>query len=301
MPASADMPPPVAMVLTATVLMMLAGSIAAWQYIARRVWHGLPILASASRRPVPWSGIDLIVMLVLSLLASQLLLSVLAIFPAHFSGEQLENEIVALAELEIVDAPSQPADELEFTPAKLLRWSLLTGAAMTICLAYLAWRRRPTRADLGIPPGHLLPDVLLGVASFLAAVVPVYGLMIVLSKLFPSKHPLTQAMFSDPSWPMIISGRHLGGRRGTLGRRVLFSRVAQGWLESAERKLSLRWNSWLEFPLASCRSWPARSCLVWRTAATAPIRFPYSPSLWPWATSIIARIAIYPAWCCTPA
>ena len=76
--------------------------------------------------------------------------------------------------------------------------SLLT-VALLIC--WLRFAVGATLSDLGIVPGKLAADVRLGLLALLAAVVPVYAVLIVAKQLLP------EGVVADPIAPALISGR----------------------------------------------------------------------------------------------
>lgn len=255
MPDAADIPPIVAMLLTAGMLTLLAASIGMWQYLARCMWRGVAVLPSAPRRPVPWTGPDLLIVLLLSIVTAQPFL--LAVSEVASESSAVDPEGIGETEqatgesIEDDEPPADPAeadDEPKLTLASFMRWATFTSLAMCLAVVYLKWRRSPTRQDFGVPSGFVAHDIALGVKAFVAAVVPVYGLQIVLAKFFPAKHPLSEAMLDDPSWQMVVSGAVLAVVVAPIAEEFFFRVLFQGWLESAERRWGQNWSLLARLP-----------------------------------------------------
>jgi membrane protease YdiL (CAAX protease family) len=202
------MKPPFAQGLAASLMLALGAVSLLIDIAILRIWwrDGL-VLGCRPRRPVPWGPIGL-------LIASYFILQqVLSLFYGE-AGRQ----------------PSQA----EFTRALLLFAAVeLTATAIGIVL--LVRVSGASRADLGVPrsPSDVVADSLLGVVVGLAAVLPVFLVLVVLVAAFgdQSQNPLLERMVQDPS-PQLLAVTFLTAvLAAPVFEEFVFRLLIQGWLE----------------------------------------------------------------------
>jgi membrane protease YdiL (CAAX protease family) len=85
--------------------------------------------------------------------------------------------------------------------------------------------------DLGFGLDHLRSDTWLGLKTFAAVALPVYGLSALLSQWIPGKHPL-ETLISEHPRPGLIALMTLAACIGApLAEEFMFRVLLQGWLE----------------------------------------------------------------------
>lgn len=203
--------PPLAQVFFGMFLYVLAmASLGVWAAIFSRMHRRLPIVPFEPRSLVPWTGLDIAVLLVTIVYAEM----VAASFAAHFSD-------VAPGEL---SAPGLAA-------AAVTRLTWVVFAAL-----YLTVMRGTFLDDLGLRFDKFTSDVRIGVLGFLAAVLPVYGLQLVLTRFFeiPSEHPIVTFATQQNSVLSLVLAAVVAAIVAPLAEEFLFRVILQGWLEKKQ-------------------------------------------------------------------
>ncbi len=175
------------------------------------------------RRPVPWAGIDLLVVLVLFVVLE-------VVTQAAFAGGAQPGA-----------APSVSA----MVAVLVMRLQWLVAA-----LAYLSVRSGATARDLGLDFSRLGADLRLAVRLFLAAVLPVYGLQLIFTQFFgmPSEHPLLKLAETDGRVGVLLVISGLAAGAAPLAEEFLFRVFLQGWLEKRQ-SLAMQSDEGAEPPL----------------------------------------------------
>jgi membrane protease YdiL (CAAX protease family) len=176
--------------------------------LAVKAWRKPPLLPYEPRRPVPWSAMDLMVVL----------LCFYAL--AYFVG-------LILARLGLAPASDSPQ-----TPAKFYAGSAVEICSVAIGILIMRLVVGANRADLGFATGRLPRDIGIGALVFLASVVPILCLQMQLEKWFPYKQPLMDAVFASPNARMLISTAITAAVAAPLAEEFLFRVLLQGWFES---------------------------------------------------------------------
>jgi membrane protease YdiL (CAAX protease family) len=239
------------------VITLWLGAILAWGWIWAfyRTRPRPALVPYRGRRPVPWSGWYAAA----AFAALYVLLSAAQLVELRRLGVQLAVGVEIPAEIQSALITTQMVGEL-------VVWA---GA---ICLLVL-WAGA-NRDDLGLPRGHVLGDLWLGVVSFCAVGAPVQLLYLLLQPSEPQIHPLVKLAIHEPSLLWLLAGAAV--LVAPLVEEFFFRVVLQGWLERRERQaihergLPTRWpigavpvgtvpiliSSFL-FALAHIGNWPA--------------------------------------------
>ena len=211
--------PPAAVAL---VGLLAAGSLAMWLLAVRRLRAGEPLVPPEPRRPVPWGGIE-VLLIVLGYLFASGLAAIYFVVPV---GEGATVSVVSSLTLAITGLASL----------------LVVGAGVMLLrrAAGSTWR------DLGLAGQHLLPDVRLGLAAGLAITAPVYAIQSIFTTLFKfeSEHPLIEMVERGQNFTIFAVAVFLAVGVAPLAEEFLFRILLQGWLEArqmrgrAERQLN---------------------------------------------------------------
>jgi len=211
--------PPAAVAL---VGLLAAGSLAMWLLAVRRLRAGEPLVPPEPRRPVPWGGIE-VLLIVLGYLFASGLAAIYFVVPV---GEGATVSVVSSLSVAITGLASL----------------LVVGAAVMLLrrAAGSTWR------DLGLSGQHLLPDVRLGLAAGLAITAPVYAIQSIFTTLFKfeSEHPLIEMVERGQDVTIFAVAVFLAVGVAPLAEEFLFRVLLQGWLEArqtrgmAERQLN---------------------------------------------------------------
>lgn len=171
---------------------------------------GLPLLTYEPRRPVPWSFVAPLLML------GPTALMIVGNAMAH---------------------PDAREPALNLSAYERQVW-LSAGASLFLtatCFILLAAVFNATAGDLGLPASwrQLRSDVKLGAIACIAALLPIYSLMIVLTKLMDPKqgHPLLEQFIRSPSTSMLAAAAIAALVAAPLSEEASFRLVFQGWLE----------------------------------------------------------------------
>lgn len=203
--------PPIAQIVFGMFLYLLAAaSLAVWAAIFSRMHRRLPIVPFEPRTPVPWTGLDIAVLLV-------------TIVYAEIVAASVSNSLggAAPGELSVVGLGA----------AAITRLSWAVFAAI-----YLTVMRGTFLDDLGLRWDKLAGDVRLGVLGFLAAVLPVYGLQLLLTKLLeiPSEHPIVTFATRQPNMLGLLLAALVAAVVAPVAEEFLFRVILQGWLEKKQ-------------------------------------------------------------------
>lgn len=186
---------------------LLAGSCATWFWIFARWRRGESAIAAEPRRPVPWRGPE--VLLVVGFLLA----------------------------LTIGGAIAAPREEKPLELDDFAR-TFLIGAGFNIAFAaivgmFLAVGRAADGRDLGIVP-QLPQDLAVGGGGFLAALVPVYALQIALVYLVAGDrqtHPLIETLVASRRVDVLLTAVFAAVIVAPIVEEFFFRVVLQGWLE----------------------------------------------------------------------
>lgn len=199
--------------ITLVAAVAIVGSIAIWATVIARVSRGEVLVPLESRRPVPWTLLDLVLVMMAYVLFSTL------------------GAMVLLDFWEI----DLPVDLRQLAPEQIgpVQLSYMGAALATLVFAVALVRLRvgATAADLGFVPSQVLYDVALGATGFLALAAPVYALQAVLVYFFPIQHPLIDLVQEQPDgWTFFVVGLSIS-LVAPLSEEFFLRVMLQGWLE----------------------------------------------------------------------
>jgi membrane protease YdiL (CAAX protease family) len=225
---------------------MYIGSIAVWFVVVQRLRRGKAILRFEPRRPVPWQGVDLALILLIFVLIPAL--AQLAIFgppqsprtPAKPDAPAASQKAPAItASPDEKPAAAEVSSEVFEADAtgKLLFSAIATG--------WVVFRVRATSKDLGIVLSHMGSDLVLGIATFLATILPVMLIQYFLedTKIRPYDHPLITALKNHPTVWMFAVVSLSAVIVAPFVEELLFRVLIQGCLEMVETKRRLLFNA----------------------------------------------------------
>ena len=193
-----------------------------WSWVALRLLRGQKVLNYEPRRRVPWSGGDVLLLALASLM-------ILAMAIGVAIGDQPSKDDPATIRLQL--------------GAAALAVVIFVGVA----IAYLLQRTSATWTDVGFDTLQLGRDILRGAIACVAAVGPVLLVQMWLIQFYESKHPAVDLIKLEPtprnalliSWIALVTA--------PLGEEFTFRVLLQGWLESRERawRQRRRWLRWV--------------------------------------------------------
>jgi membrane protease YdiL (CAAX protease family) len=199
------------------VSLVVLACVWAWIGIATRLSRGEVLVPYAPRRPAPWTVVDVLLIVVAYVLLTAAIVRVLT------EGDASDSGVVSAKALEA------------YTTIRLLSATALANiVTVALSIGLLALRTGATRNDLGFAPGQPVFDLRLGAIAFAAVSVPIYGFQFVLTRFFPSHHPVESILAIDHgpltmAWVALIAVVI-----APIAEEFLFRVVIQGWLEAAE-------------------------------------------------------------------
>jgi membrane protease YdiL (CAAX protease family) len=199
------------------VLAPALGSLVVWAACLPRLRARRELVPYVRRRAVPWAE-------------RELLLAVLALIV-------LQN-FAASAGLELARFLPVGAPE----PLRQLLVIVLTkvgDVAAALLVLWLLTRRGASAADLGWNPRTVLPDIRLGLATCLAALLPVLGLHWLLTRFIPSVHPLIEVTLRQPPAERLLTlavASLLAIVVAPLVEELFYRVVVQGYFEARQRR-----------------------------------------------------------------
>lgn len=198
---------------------MLAISGIAWLVLKRRYAQRGYLVRHASRRPVPWGLMDV---LVLHLLYVALTAAALGVLSSSAAIPPLDRQDAA---------PAWPAPLVMLGATGLVQLgTLLLG------VAYLRYARQAEPDDLGWSTARLGHDVRLGLLAFVAVLGPIYTLQLVLTRWvgIPSEHPIVNVLGDRMSPGVLVLSTLVVVVLAPLIEEFLYRGLLQGWLERYE-------------------------------------------------------------------
>lgn len=187
-------------------LAIAAVSLTVWLFVIGRLLGGRPIVPYEPRRIVPWIGVD-----VFLLVLAVLVIDPLAVWLSGSHAELRAGEISAQA--------------LTAITAAHLMWAGLA-------IIYLEQRTAASADDLGFDASRIRDDARLGFLAFLAALLPVYGTVAVVSQFFPpTEHPLARLVREHSTAGLLGLVAFSAVVVAPLAEELLFRVILQGWLE----------------------------------------------------------------------
>ncbi|MBX3412315.1 MAG: CPBP family intramembrane metalloprotease [Pirellulales bacterium] len=231
------------LLLLAAMISIVVGSIMVWG-ACRRSWRrGVPAVPFEPRTPVPWSVLDLLVVLLI-LAATEGTTAVAAYWlnPGRSPGDgALPIDIRAPDARTIHEVPgvAMPLvqEESEAGSAAGISFDdvppLLIGRLLgpLLALAFLKRSSGATWNDFGFSTERLGSDLRLGVLAFVAIAPPVYALQGLLQYIFPGQHPMLELIEEKPTPFMLATLSFLIVIVAPLTEELIIRVFLQGWLE----------------------------------------------------------------------
>ncbi len=207
---------PLDLAMAALGWLLLGGSIVVWIRLLERRAAGVPLIDYQPRPLAPWTGVDLIVLGFAALLF-QVAAEVAVIVP------QAAESAVA----------SMPA--IGAMLVSRLAW-------LVFAVLYLARFRGAYADDMGFDTRQLASDLRLAGLTFLAAIIPVYGIQLLLTQVFgfESAHPLVKLVQEQPRVGVLLLTTIAAVGVAPLVEEFLFRVIVQGWLEKREIEWRVR-------------------------------------------------------------
>jgi len=194
------------------------GSLAFWLVLMQRRPQGERSLEDLRQgHEVPWRGRDVLLIVLFFLMFQWGFASV----GAHLEGIASEDDLQELA-------PSKRA--------AILAWSSAGSFAGVLAgVLLLRLGAAANNRDLGLPPAwkSFAGDVLHGLAGFVAAILPVYGIQLLTTILMPYEHPVLE-MLQDRSQHKVWAAATVSAIViAPIAEEFVFRLALQGWLEKA--------------------------------------------------------------------
>ncbi|HVX61848.1 MAG TPA: CPBP family intramembrane glutamic endopeptidase [Pirellulales bacterium] len=199
---------------------VITASLKAWLAIVGRWRQRLPLVEYEPRQAAPWTGLDLLVIVVVYFATNAgLLLLVLRPASAEALGKlDFRSVVNSLAATSLANLA---------TVAFAIGWTRLAAGA--------------TWSDLGLRFNRARDDVRLGLAAFAAVSVPIYVLQALLSQFVQEEHPII-TLLKEHRQPWLLALCAFSAVIvAPLAEEFFFRVLLQGWLESlGERMAPLR-------------------------------------------------------------
>lgn len=214
------------MLLAGSISMgLLTSSVALWLFLypRHRGAGAPPWVAQEPTRPAPWGLVDLLIVLLILV------------------GSLVVAQVVAAPEL--LDAKLPPETRRLETMAPGLRIrvvvanSLATLIATMFALAIIAWRTRASWERFGFSLRTLWRDAKLGALAMLLLFAPVLGLQMLLTRFFPSQHPLIETIRKTGDTGFLWASGLAAVIAAPIVEELQFRVLLQGWLQNVARAI----------------------------------------------------------------
>lgn len=201
-------------VANAAVVLLLAASLAVWIAVVGRLLRGRPLVDYQPRCPVPWSMLELALVVCLYLFMASVVIGAAGLFTGAPSADA---------------APEAPSSS-----AALLAAAQIVAGLTTVALSVAAvkWGCHASWPDLGWQPAQLRNDLWLGFQAYLAVAPPVFALQWVLIHWIPYQHPVLTALEESPSPGLFLLMGLAAVAVAPLAEELFFRVLLQGWLEN---------------------------------------------------------------------
>lgn len=205
---------------------LAALSAISWAWLAARAQRGDALIEYRPRRPVPWTGGDLCLVVLIFLFANVL---------ASACLPMSDRAAVSAAADDPEPEFAQHADDaarLDQFELKLAAGATANLIALVFAAAWLVGRRGAALSDFGLARDLVVHDVAVGVVGFVAVSLPVYALQFLLSHFSSRQHPIIETLGQQPDdWLFLLSGLSAVAV-APVAEEFFFRVLLQGWLES---------------------------------------------------------------------
>jgi membrane protease YdiL (CAAX protease family) len=247
----------VSIVLNLTVLALGGASLVVWLNALGRLRAGQPLVPGEPREAT--GALDLYVAFVIYLAA---------LFTYAWATKGPATIEKAAAEAATLDWRA------------LATHSVVALSAMALALAYLGLRlgQRYVLDRFALRPRA---DLALGLVTFVAAFTPIFLIQFVLTRFFPSEHPVQSMLTKDASAAVVALSAFAVVIVAPLTEEFVFRVLLQGWMET----LVLRWRAGEREPAAAGQPGEESAPAVSEQASEA-----LPPRLMPWPIVISSLI-----------
>jgi membrane protease YdiL (CAAX protease family) len=217
---------------------LFVASLGVWALVFWRWRSGRTIVPYEPRRPVPWLGVDL-ALIILAFLIVGALIGHFAPKPheATSSGPAADSSaVVKSADASKGKSERRDSDSKTSTASELAVNMVAELAMAGVAVGWVVFRVRATPRDLGFSFSRIGSDVVLGWGAFLAAFVPVMELQVFLAKLTPYEHPLIRSLKHQPDALMMSIVAVSAVVVAPLAEELFFRVLIQGCFEAVEVK-----------------------------------------------------------------
>lgn len=183
-----------------------------WFTVFWRLCHRQSVLEHEPRRLASWGLIDLIGVVLLTFAAMFILMGIAALLGLNVAAALNSEDLQGGRFLIAVDSLS-----------KLFAIAVIGG--------FILLRTGCSLRDLGLSWEHFGHDLRLGAAAFTALAIPTYALQGLLTRFWPSEHPLIESLKADRD-PMFLGiALFAAVIAAPLAEEFVFRGLFQGWLE----------------------------------------------------------------------
>ncbi|MEM8865257.1 MAG: CPBP family intramembrane glutamic endopeptidase [Planctomycetota bacterium] len=204
------------LLLNSTLVILGIASVAVWVMLASKLVAGESILPYQLRQRVPWgggAGTIAIVIMAINFLAAP--------GPQTVADESVSETLTS-------------QQVLEGGISAVVVYTIFIGTIVMLLTSTVG----ATRRDFGVPASvaQLASDIRLGLLTALAALVPSYGVHLVLVQLVKDEtiHPVLLQVMSQPDLKMAIGAFLTAGLMVPVLEEFTFRLLLQGWLEKLE-------------------------------------------------------------------
>jgi len=202
------------LLISLVICATLAGMVTAWTWAIGRLWTGQPLLPATKPRVVPW-GIGSVLAVIIIWVVVNMAVSVAYL---GWTGSLRAGRKPTLLE--------------QMTVVSLVNGALLVVIPMTLRLT----ARAPLSA-LGIEPGGLARQALVGTVGFLLAAPLVYMVNLLCVLLWKQhKHPLEQMVMADPNAGIACLAFLSAVVLAPAAEELIFRGIIQTWLAQLWRR-----------------------------------------------------------------
>jgi membrane protease YdiL (CAAX protease family) len=280
------MPDNSSLLLDIADVLLFISSLAVWAIVFWRWRTSRTIVPYEPRRPVPWLGVDLALVILAFLVAGAIM--------QHFAPEPHGTTSSGpAADSSTVVKPANPpkgqterdAANSKTVSAADLAVNMIAELAMAgMAIGWVVFRVRATPSDLGLTLSRIGPDVVLGGATFFAAILPVGQIQkYLVENVTPYDHPLIKAVKHQPDAWMLSVVAISAIIVAPFAEELFFRVLMQGCFEAVEAKR--RWLLTVKRSLSGLDPSPQAH----GTSVTQPRPIPTVPEL-----AALSRPAAWP-------
>lgn len=183
-----------------------------WYVALSRLYQRQPVLTHEPRRLPTWGLIDLILVVVMMIVAMGVLMAVAQISGVNLSASLQGDDNRGRLYLMLISSLGQ------ITAAALI-------GGFIVLRTGCSWR------DLGFSLRELGRDLRLGAAAFCALAIPTFAIQGLLTRFWPSEHPLIESLKVDRDPQFLAIGMFAAVIAAPLTEEFIFRVLFQGWLE----------------------------------------------------------------------